>query len=464
MRWPRRQCFAPAAPRVDESVRRTASGPIPDRLRRMGIRTTVASPIVVDGRLWGAMTVSTKLEPLPPDTEERLANFTALVATAIANTESRAALGRLAEQQAALRRVATLVAEGVPPEDVFSAVGKEVNGLLDAQTSAIHRLEPDRTVTIVAIGGAMTAALAVGDRLEQEPGLVLTAVIQTGRPARRDDYADAAEGMPGMIRSLGIRSSVAAPIVVEGTLWGVIVVGTGRERFPDGTEHRLEEFTALAATAIANAESRSEVAASRARVVAASKEARRRIERNLHDGVQQRLVSVGLELRAAQQKVPPQLGELKAELSHVAEGLTSVFDELREISHGIHPVILSKGGLAPALKAMCRRSAVPVALELHAERRLPERVEVAAYYVVSETLANTSKHAQASHVRVVAEERDDALHLSIRDDGLGGADPAKGSGLTGLRDRVEAVGGSIDVRSRLGEGTLVVVALPFQLE
>ena len=387
-----------------------------------------------------------------------------LVATAIANTESRAALGRLAEQQAALRRVATLVAEGVPPAEVFSAVGEEVNGLLDAHSSAIGRLEADGTVTIVANCGAATDAVGVGNRLTPEPGWALTAVIQSGRPARNDDDANAAEGVPGAICGLGIRSSVAAPIVVGGGLWGVIVVGTGRERFPDGTEHRLEEFTVLAAAAIANAESRSEVAASRARVVAASDETRRRIERNLHDGIQQRLVSVVLELRAAQQKVPSQLGELQGALSHVAEGLTSVFDELREISRGIHPAILSKGGLGPALKALCRSSAVPVELDMNAERRLPERVEVAAYYVVSESLANASKHAQASVARVVAEERDEALHLSIRDDGIGGADPAKGSGLTGLRDRVEAVGGSIDVRSRLGEGTLVVVALPFQLE
>jgi signal transduction histidine kinase len=451
------------AARVDESIRRTASGPVPDRLRRMGMSATVASPIVVEGRLWGAMTVSTRREPIPPDTEERLANFTELVATAIANTESRVALGRLAKQQAALRRVATVVAEGVPPQDVFSVLCEEVNRLFDAQTSSIQRLETDGTVTILANSGAATSALTVGNRVKPLPGWLLTIVLRTGRPARTEDDASSAGRMPGVLRDLGLRS-VAAPIIVDGALWGVITVATGGERFPADSEQRLEEFTALAATAIANAESRSEVAASRARIVAASDEARRRIERNLHDGVQQRLVSIGLQLRGAQQLVPPQLEQLQSELSRVAEELTIAFDELREISHGIHPASLSNGGLGPALKALCRRSAVPVELDLHAERRLPERVEVAAYYVVSEALANASKHARASVVHVVAEQRDDALHLSIRDDGLGGAEPAKGSGLTGLRDRVESIGGVIDVASQLGQGTIVVVSLPLRLD
>jgi signal transduction histidine kinase len=243
-----------------------------------------------------------------------------------------------------------------------------------------------------------------------------------------------------------------------------MLVASTEDPLPPDTEERLGDFTELLATAIANAESRAEIAASRARIVAAADDTRRQIERNLHDGAQQHLVALGLGLRAAQAAVPPALGELDGELSRVAEGLASVQDELREFARGIHPAILAEGGLGPALKILTRRSAIPVELNVRTHSRLPERVEVAAYYVVSESLANASKHALASVVRVVTEERDEALHLSIRDDGIGGADPAKGSGLTGLRDRVEAVGGSIHVRSRLGEGTLVVVALPFQLE
>jgi signal transduction histidine kinase len=212
--------------------------------------------------------------------------------------------------------------------------------------------------------------------------------------------------------------------------------------------------------AIGNAESRAELAASRARVVAASDQTRQRIERNLHDGAQQRLVSLGLELRLAQGSVPPDLPEVRAGIDKVVDGLTDVLDELREMSRGIHPAILSEGGLGPALRTLARRSAVPVELDVRTERRFPDPVEVAAYYVVSEALTNTAKHARASSASIAVDEREGILRLSMRDDGVGGADPARGSGLIGLRDRVEALGGSIDVSSPSGDGTVVVVTLP----
>jgi signal transduction histidine kinase len=195
-------------------------------------------------------------------------------------------------------------------------------------------------------------------------------------------------------------------------------------------------------------------------VVAAADETRRRIERDLHDGTQQRLVSLGLELRAARAAVPPQLGELERKLSRVAEGLASVFDELRQLSHGIHPAILSKGGLEPALRALRRRSAVPVELDLHAGRRLPEPVEVAAYYVVSEALTNAAKHAHASVVHVELDTHDAVLQLTIRDDGVGGADLSQGSGLVGLSDRIEALGGTLQVSSPAGNGTTLLIEVP----
>jgi signal transduction histidine kinase len=235
---------------------------------------------------------------------------------------------------------------------------------------------------------------------------------------------------------------------------------------PADTERRLVDFTELIATAIANAESRSALAASRARVVAAD-ETRRRIERDLHDGLQQRLVSqrlvsLGLELRLAQSEVAAVAPASGQELSRVAEELNGAIDDLREISRGIHPAVLSEGGLGPALRTLARRSAVPVDLELAAEDRLPEPVEVAAYYVVSEALTNTTKHARASHARVTVQQRDSVLWLSVGDDGVGGAEPARGSGLIGLRDRVEALGGSIQVTSRSGEGTVIAVELPLR--
>jgi signal transduction histidine kinase len=206
--------------------------------------------------------------------------------------------------------------------------------------------------------------------------------------------------------------------------------------------------------------SRAELAASRARIVTAADQTRRRIERDLHDGVQQRLVSLAIAQQTAEATVPPELRELRAQLSRVADGLAGALEELQEISRGIHPAILAQGGLGPALKTLARRSAVPVLLEIRAETRLPEPVEVAAYYIVSEALTNTAKHARAAAVHVVVEAHDGMLELSIRDDGRGGADPTRGSGLIGLTDRVDALGGTIEVASPLGEGTTLLVTLP----
>jgi PAS domain S-box-containing protein len=435
-----------------------------ETVRRLGIRSGVGVPIVVEGAMWGIVAIGTVRERFPDDTEQRLEEFTELAATAIANAESRSALGRLAEQQAALRRVATLVAEGVQPAEVLAAVGEEVNRLLDAQTATIVRLEDDGTFTIVAHCGAPVDALLVGTQLAPEPGWVVTAVIDTCRPARKDDYETMSEALPGVVRNLGVRSSVAAPIAVEGTLWGVIVVGTLRERFPDDTEQRLEEFTEIAATAIANAATRAELAASRARVVAASDDTRRQIERDLHDGTQQRLVSLGLALRLAESTVPGELEETRRIIEGVATALNQVIDELREISRGIHPAILSEGGLGPALRTLARRSAIPVNLGVVIDGRLPEPLEVAAYYVVSEALTNATKHANATCMDVEATVRGNSLRLSIRDDGVGGANPTSGSGLIGLRDRVEALGGSIELNSPSGEGTHVTVFIPLDLD
>jgi signal transduction histidine kinase len=443
---------------------------IPARLaavrEELGIRSSVASPILAEGRSWGGLIVHSKqAEPLPTDTEARLANFTELLATAIANAESRAGLARLAEEQAALRRVATLVARGVPPEEVLAAVTEEVGRLLGTHFAGMARYQSDDTVTVLATwadegehGGAHPL---VPGPWPLEGGDLASTI--SGRPVRIDDY----HGVPGRIAAfvrdeLGIGSSVGSPIVVEGRLWGALFVHSkqSHQPLPRDTESRLTGFTELVATAIANAEGRAALAASRARIVAAADETRRRIERDLHDGIQQRLVSLGLELRAAQATVPPQLGELEGMLSRIAEGLTSVFDELREISRGIHPAILSEGGLEPALRALCRRSAVLVELDLRADRRLPAHLEVAAYYVVSEALTNAVKHAHASVVHVELDTHDAILHFAIRDDGIGGADPGQGSGLVGLSDRIEALGGTLQVTSPAGNGTTLVIEVP----
>ena len=369
-------------------------------------------------------------------------------------------LARLTVEQAALRRIATLVGRGTQPAELFSAVAQEVCSVLDADAALVAHLEPDGVATVIGLAGARFPEFAVGERLDVEPGLAIAAVVRTSRPARTDDYAEGSPEARERIRKAGIRSSVATPIVVDGRLWGVIVASTRRESLPADTEQRMLNFTELVATAIANAESRSELAASRARIVAASDEARRRVERDLHDGVQQRLVSLALEVRAAQSALPPAVTEVRSELAHVVEGLNGALDELREISRGIHPAILSDGGLGPALKALARRAPLPVALDVRVEDKLPDGVEVAAYYAVSEIVTNTAKHAEASTVNVDVTCADGVLHIVARDDGIGGADPARGSGLVGLRDRIEALGGTIAVRSPKGKGTAVEVALP----
>jgi PAS domain S-box-containing protein len=375
--------------------------------------------------------------------------------------EAETKLTRLADEQAALRRVATLVARGVPAAEVFSAVAEEVGQLLDAEATSIGRLASDGTMAIVASSGSARNEIPVGTRLKLEPYMALSRVVRTGRAARVDDYSQGPELLSQRVQRLGIRSTVAVPIVVEGSLWGSIAAGTERERFPDDADQRMEEFTELAATAIANAESRSELAASRARVVAASDEARRRIERDLHDGTQQRLVSLALALRAAEAGVPPGLDELRGELSRTATGLADAVEDLQEISRGIHPAILAEGGLGKALRGLARRSAVPVELDVRTgDRRLPEPVEVAAYYVVSEALANAAKHAHASVVRVDVDADASTLGLVIRDDGVGGAGFTGGSGLVGLSDRVEALGGKLVIASPAGTGTVLYVTIP----
>jgi signal transduction histidine kinase len=441
-----------------------ASGPLAVAARDRGVSSSVGTPIIVEGRLWGVMVVGSDLgQPQPADTEARLASFTELLATAIANAESRAGLARLAEEQAALRRVATLVARGAPPEELFAAVTEEVGRLLGTHLSGMARYESNDTLTVLATWAAEGEHPLVRGPWPLDGDDLGSRIFTTGRSVRIDDY----HGLPGPIAAfvreeLGIASSVGSPIVVEGRLWGALFVHCKytHEPLPQDTESRLTGFTELVATAIANAGSRAELMASRARIVAAADETRRRIERDLHDGIQQRLVSLGLELRAAQATVPPQLGEFEGELSRVADGLASVFDELREISHGIHPAVLSEGGLAPALKALCRRSAVPVELDLRFERRLPEPVEVATYYVVSEGLTNAAKHAHASVVAVELDTHDVILRLAIRDDGIGGADPGQGSGLLGLRDRIEALGGTLEVTSPAGKGTTLLIEVP----
>jgi signal transduction histidine kinase len=432
--------------------------------REGGVRWSVGTPIMVEGRLWGLMAAGSIVEQrLLPDTEARLAQFTELLATAVANAESRAGLARLAEEQAALRRVATLVARGSPPEDLFAAIVDEVGQLLPVDIAGMGRYESDGTVNVVASWRGAVDHFPVGSRRSLGGENLITIVFETGRPARMDRYADASGPIGVAALATGFRSAVGTPIIVESRVWGVVIAGSSREQpLPADTEARLADFTELLATAVANAESRAGLATSRARIVAASDDARRRIERDLHDGTQQQLVSLMLELREAEATEPCDARELKAQLSRTVERLGVVLEELQEISRGIHPAILSRGGLERALKVLARRSAVPVELDLDVGQRLPEHVEVAAYYVVSEALTNAAKHANASVVNVELDAPDATLRLAIRDNGIGGADPSYGSGLVGLSDRIEALGGTLEVTSPTGSGTTLLIEIPVE--
>jgi signal transduction histidine kinase len=346
---------------------------------------------------------------------------------------------------------------------VFAAVTAEAGRLFGGE-SGLLRYDPGGVATIVG-QTEIPSAPPIGTQLTLGGRNATTLVFETGLPARVDSY-DRGDDSPVTVvaRSVG-QSSVGAPVNVAGRPWGVLIVLTARqEPLPAETEARLVRFAELVATAIANADARAELTESRARVIATADETRRRIERDLHDGVQQRLVSLGLQLRAAQAAVPPELGELSGDLDRIVGGLTIALDELREYARGIHPAVLVKGGLAPALKALARRSTVPVEIDVHVDGRLPERIEVGAYHITSEALTNAAKHASASSVAISVEEVDGILRMSVRDDGVGGARFVPGSGLVGIKDRVEALGGRLLVESPPDSGTTLRVEIPIRAE
>jgi signal transduction histidine kinase len=371
----------------------------------------------------------------------------------------------LADLQASLRRVATLVARGVDPSEVFSTVADELARCLGVHHATLFRFEPDGTGLLLSVHHEPASVkVRVGEGFSLEGDSVAALVLRTGRPARMDSHDhDKAPGPAAeYFRGLGMRSGVGVPIMVDGRVWGAAIVGSSQpDPLPSDTESRVGEFADLVTTAIANADARSQLTASRARIVAAGDEARRRFERDLHDGAQQRLVSLGLKLRSAEASVPADLGSVREQLAEIVEGLTGVFTDLQEMSRGIHPAILSRGGLGPALKTLARRSSVPVELRMGVNQRLPESVEVAAYYVVAESLTNAAKHAQATEVTVTVDTDGPNVRLSIRDDGIGGANSGRGSGLTGLTDRVEALGGHLQISSPTGSGTSLLATIPF---
>jgi signal transduction histidine kinase len=429
--------------------------------RDAGMRTRAGAPIMLDGRVWGVMSIATQDAPFPEGAEARLDDFTGLLATAISNSQAREDLRLLADEQAALRRVATLVAQAVAPRDLFRAVIEEVGTLLGADLATVARYEEaDHALTVVAgWAAAGEPRPEPGTRMPLEEGDLGTTVLRTGRAARRVGHDGAPATVAAVRRTLGIHSSVATPIVVGGRPWGGLVVHFKHtEPIPADAEGRLENFAELIATAVANAQARADLAASRARIVEAADGERRRVVRDLHDGAQARLVHaiIALERARGHGELPPGIAPMVAEgLEH----LRSAIDSLRELARGIHPAILTHSGLAAAVEALADSAPVPVAVAIP-EERFPRPVESAAYFVVAEALTNIVKYARASCARITATNTGTCLRLVIEDDGIGGAKREAGRGLAGLGDRVAALDGLLEIDSPAGDGTRITAEVP----
>jgi signal transduction histidine kinase len=425
------------------------------RWAELGLEASIGAPIVVDGRVWGVVmaTRTTPDDPFPPRAEDRLGDFAALVSQAIANSEARREVAALADEQSALRRVATLVAAGRPESEVVEAVTRDAGQVFDAETVTLVRWEGVQDEVVVLGGWSSDRAPQIRRRslYHPAPGSATLTVLETGFPSRTDEPS----------RELGDQCAIAAPVIVNARLVGALTaLRPSDEPFPAGAEIRLRSFADLAAQSIANAQAREEMRASRARIVRAADEAREQLERNLHDGAQQRLVAVSLSLRMALAKLPAAPDAARLVIAAAAEELTQAIDELRELARGIHPSILTEHGLGAALEVLAARTPLVVAVANELEDRLPPAVEVAAYYVVAESLTNTTKYGEASAVRVHVSRQNGAARVEVVDDGIGGADASRGSGLRGLADRVEALDGRLGVESPAGAGTRVWAEIP----
>ena len=435
-----------------------------ERLVALGVTSLVAAPVVVAGEIWGALVVSvTRDLQLAPNTEERLGQFAGLVAVAIANAQAREELAALADEQAALSRVAVAVATEEQPEGLFTVVSEEIGRLFDADAGAIVRYVEDLDAAVIVGAWQRVGKIdqPLGVRLPFQGGAIAR-VAQTGRTARIDLDAEPAAVRERMLAAK-VSSGVAAPIVVSGRLWGATSLSNGGGgSFPAGIEERLEKFTSLVAVALANAEAREELTASRARIVQAGDAERRRLERNLHDGAQQRLVTLALHLRIAESRLADDTAAAAELIAEACDELALALEELRELARGIHPAILTDHGLTPAVEALSARAPLPVEVNGLPSARLAEPIEAAAFYVVSESLTNIAKYASASLARVDLARDDGVLVVEVSDDGIGGADADKGSGLRGLSDRVEALGGRFRVSSEQGRGTTVRAELPLR--
>ncbi|MCW2860500.1 MAG: putative two-component histidine kinase [Actinoallomurus sp.] len=370
---------------------------------------------------------------------------------------------RIPGESEALQGLATLVARDASPAEVIDAAAGEIGRILLAEHVMINRYEPDGTMTVAGHWSAPDTPRIMPPATGSWPvedETVADIVYRTGRPARLRKDLSAVGGIGAWLRTHDIEQLIGCPIVAGDHLWGMAaVLSRAAKPWPPATEETMREFTALVGVAIANARRRSELAASRVRLIEAADATRHRIERVLHENTQQRLVSVGLSLRAAEATVPPEMDELRQQVSCAAHDVTEIIEGLQNVARELHPAFLAKGGLESALRALARRAALPVEVEVHGDRRLPPNAAMTAYYVVSEALTNAAAHARATIVRVHV-DLGEPVRLSARDDGIGGARPHPGSALAALKDRIEALGGVLEIESPPGKGTSLYLTIP----
>jgi signal transduction histidine kinase len=420
---------------------RRATGRWPETALASGFSASAAVPIKIRARLWGTILVVARDRPLPAGTEEHLLNFAELAGIAISGAEDRRELRTLAHEQGSLRRVAELVARGAALEQVFAAASGEASTLFEGSTATLVRFTDDGAGLVVAATGSGPRGPSDAD---------LDVVRRTGAPHRSGAAADPTAPDPQEI--------VTVPVTVEGEVWGALSVAAAGPPVPAGAERRLIPFADLVAAAIAAAQYRRELLASRARVLTTADETRRRVQRDVHDGAQQRLVHTIINLKLARDASADRVAVsgFVDEALRSAEGANR---ELRDVVRGILPAALTRGGLRPGIESLVADLPLPVELRVDVPR-LPVGVETTAYFIVAEALTNVVKHAGAGSASVEVARQDGRLVIDVRDDGHGGADARKGTGLTGLHDRVAASDGRLTISSPPGQGTHVRALLP----
>jgi signal transduction histidine kinase len=416
------------------------------RWEDLGIDASIGAPVIVDGRVWGVVTASRfhGRETFPPRAEDHLGDFATLCALAIGNAAWQRSLAAMLEEQSALRRIATLVAGGRSAAEVLGEVVRQVGVTFAARAVEIVRWRgvQDEVEVLRGWTGGATPPPKPGDVLRLPTDSAVIQVLETGVATRTSE-------------------AIAAPMIINGALEGALVArGATGEPFPPGSESRLRGFADLAGQSISNETAQTELRRSRARIVREGDAARQRLERNLHDGAQQRLVAVSMALRVALKHVDADPARTRELLQDAVEELGHALEELRDLARGLHPAILTERGLGPALEAVTRRTPLPVSLESRCDDDLPTSVAAAAYYVVAEALTNATKYAEAAGVTVRVRSRDGAVHVEVADDGIGGAAVSEGSGLLNLSDRVAALGGRLTIASPPGVGTTVTAVIP----